>query len=180
MDYKEVEKRKKESEVAQSCPTLCNPMDYSPLGSSVHGIFQARILEWVSISFSRGSSWPRDRTQVSCVAGRRFTNWATREAHLHAEGVTISHFAEGKTGPERKNFNRNSAAKTILEPKYPDRENQGIVRGGRDLEINPPPSLFTDDRGSVKVLISRVRLFVTPWTVVHQAPLSMGFSRQEY
>ena len=67
------------SEVAQSCPTLCNPMDSLP-GSSVHGILQARILEWVAISFSRGSSWPRDRTQVSCIAGRRFTIWATREA----------------------------------------------------------------------------------------------------
>ena len=49
-----------ESEVAQSCPTLCDPMDCSPPGSSVHGIFQARILEWVAISFSRGSSPPRD------------------------------------------------------------------------------------------------------------------------
>ena len=46
--------------VAQSCPTLCNPMDYSLPGSSVHGILQARILEWVAISFSRGSSWPRN------------------------------------------------------------------------------------------------------------------------
>ena len=49
-----------ESEVAQSCPTLCDPMDCSPPGSSVHGIFQARVLEWVAISFSRGSSQPRD------------------------------------------------------------------------------------------------------------------------
>ena len=48
--------RKKESEVTQLCPTLCDPMDYSLLGSSVHGIFQARVLEWVAISFSRGSS----------------------------------------------------------------------------------------------------------------------------
>ena len=53
---------KKESEVAQSCPTLCDPMDCSLPGSSIHGIFQARILEWVAISFSRGSSRPRDRT----------------------------------------------------------------------------------------------------------------------
>ena len=60
------------SEVAQSCPTLCNPMDCSPPGSSVHGIFQARILEWVAISFSRGSSQPRDRTQVSHIVGRCF------------------------------------------------------------------------------------------------------------
>ena len=48
--------------VAHSCPTLCNPMDYSPPGSSGHGIFQTRILEWVAISSSRGSSWPRDQT----------------------------------------------------------------------------------------------------------------------
>ena len=52
----------------------------SPPGSSVHGILQARILEWVAISFSKGSSWPRDWTQVSCIAGRFFTLWATREA----------------------------------------------------------------------------------------------------
>ena len=70
----------KESEVAQSCPTLCNPVDWSPPGSSVHGILQARILEWVASSFSRGSSWPRDWTQVPCIAGRRFNLWATREA----------------------------------------------------------------------------------------------------
>ena len=54
----------------QSCPTLCDPMDCSPPGSSVHGILQARILEWVVMPFSRGSSQPRDRTRVSCTAGR--------------------------------------------------------------------------------------------------------------
>ena len=69
-----------ESEVAQSCPTLCDPMDCSPPGSSVHGILQARILKWVAISFSRGSSWPRDRTQVSHISGRCFNLWATWEA----------------------------------------------------------------------------------------------------
>ena len=68
--------------VAQSCPTLCDPMDCSPPGSSVHEIFQARILEWVAISFSRGSSQPRDWTRVSCTAGRFFTDWATREDFL--------------------------------------------------------------------------------------------------
>ena len=55
--------------VAQSCPTLCDPMDYV-----VHGILQARILEWVAIPFSRGSSQPRDRTQVSRTAGKFFTS----------------------------------------------------------------------------------------------------------
>ena len=54
-------------------------------GSSVHGIFQARVLEWIAISFSRGSSQPRDRTRVSCTAGRRFTIWATREAQYFFE-----------------------------------------------------------------------------------------------
>ena len=68
------------SQVSHSCPTLCNPVDCSPPGSSIHGILQARILEWVAISFSRGSSQPRDRTQVSCTAGRTFNLRATREA----------------------------------------------------------------------------------------------------
>ena len=67
---------------AQSCPTLCNPMDCSLPGFSVHGIFQARVLEWVAIAFSRGSSWPRDQTRVSSIVGRCFTLWATREAQL--------------------------------------------------------------------------------------------------
>ena len=68
------------SAFAQSCPTLCDPMDCSLSGSSVHGIFQVRVLEWIAISFSRGYSQPRDWTQVFCIAGRRFTVWATREA----------------------------------------------------------------------------------------------------
>ena len=66
----------KEAFVAQSSGTLCNPVDCSPPGSSVNGISQARILEWVAISFSRGSFQLRDWTQVSC---RFFTTWATRE-----------------------------------------------------------------------------------------------------
>ena len=69
----------KRSEVAQLCLTLCNPMDYSLPGSSFQGIFQAIVLEWGAISFSRGSSRPRDRTQVSQVVDRCFTIWATRE-----------------------------------------------------------------------------------------------------
>ena len=70
-------KKESESEVAQSCPTLCDPMDCNLSGSSVHGIFQARVLEWIAISFSKGSSQPRNRTQVSRIAGRPFTVWAT-------------------------------------------------------------------------------------------------------
>ena len=63
--------------VTQSCLTLCSSTDCSPLGSSAHGILQARILEWLAIPFSRGSSWPRGWTLVSCIAGRFFTIWAT-------------------------------------------------------------------------------------------------------
>ena len=66
--------------VAQSCLTLCNPMDCSLPGSSVHGILQARVLQWVAMPFSRGFSRPRDWTHVCCIAGRFFTIWATREA----------------------------------------------------------------------------------------------------
>ena len=61
------------SEVTQSCPTLCDLMDCSPPGSLVRGIFQAWILGWVAIPFSKGSSWPRDQTQVSYTVGRFFT-----------------------------------------------------------------------------------------------------------
>ena len=69
--------------IAQSRLTLCNPMDCSPSGFSVYGILQARILEWVAISSSRESSWSRDRTRVSCTAGRFSTIWATREAQFY-------------------------------------------------------------------------------------------------
>ena len=59
------------SEVTQSCPTLCDPVDCSLQGASLHGILRARVLEWVAISFSRGSSRPRDQTRVSRIAGAR-------------------------------------------------------------------------------------------------------------
>ena len=87
---------KSENEVAQSCPALCNPMDGSLPGSSAHEIFQARVVEWAAISFSRGCSQPRDRTRVSYIADRCFTAWATREALLWKWGVGISHWTAGK------------------------------------------------------------------------------------
>ena len=92
------------------CLTLCNPMDglwkwscsvvsdslrpvdCSPPSSSVHGILQARILEWGAISFSRGPSWPRDRTQVSHIAGRRF-NLCTTRPHINAHVCMLSCFS---------------------------------------------------------------------------------------
>ena len=70
-------KAKSESEGAQPCPTPSDPMECSPPGSSVHGVFQARVLEWGALTVSRGSSRPRDRTQVFQIAGRFFTIRAT-------------------------------------------------------------------------------------------------------
>ena len=70
--------------VTQSCLTLFDPMDYT-----IDGILQARILEWVVFPFSRGSSQPTDRTQVSHIAGRFFTSWATREAQEYWSGSPI-------------------------------------------------------------------------------------------
>ena len=97
------------SEVVQSCPTLCDPMDCSLPGSSVHGVFQAIVLESIAISFSRGSSQPRD--------------WG-----------------------RQPNYSQYMSEETCLPA----------------------------------CVLSHVRLFVTPWTLAHQAPLSMEFSRQEY
>ena len=74
-----------EVRVIQSCLILCDPVDCSPPGSSVHGILQERILEWVVIPFSRGSSWLKDQTWVSCTASRFFTIWTTRKAEIRAK-----------------------------------------------------------------------------------------------
>ena len=84
---------------AQSCPTLCKSTDCSLSGFSVHGIIQARELEWAAISFSRGSSWPEDQTRVSCTAGRFLPTeplgkpphtWLPRYQHLHQSVTFVS------------------------------------------------------------------------------------------
>ena len=75
----------------QSCPTFCDPMDWSSLGSSVHGIFQARILEWVDISFSSRSSWQhRDQTHISCIGRQVLYHCATREAWERINSMQFS------------------------------------------------------------------------------------------
>ena len=100
--------------VTQSCLTLCNSAVCSPPGSSVHGILQERLLEWVVMPFSRVSSQPMDQTQVSCIAGRLFTIWATREAlsnrshwsasgekkntHIHSTSSYCNHRADSPVG----------------------------------------------------------------------------------
>ena len=78
--YQLFSESEKKVKVTQSCPTLFDRMDF------VHGTLQARILEWAAFPFSRGSSQPRDQAQVSCIAGRFFTSWATREAQEYWSG----------------------------------------------------------------------------------------------
>ena len=99
LQYINVSNQQSEVLVTQSYPTVCVRMDFSPQGSYVNGFLQARILEWVAIPFSWGTSLPRDWTQVSCIVGRFFTDWTTREAHqinmcelnllLHANYISI-------------------------------------------------------------------------------------------
>ena len=81
--------------VAQSCLTRCNTMDCSLPGSSVHGILQARILEWVAVPSSRASSQPREWTQISSIAGGFFTIWASRTAQLAFTAILATSFPTG-------------------------------------------------------------------------------------
>ena len=83
--------------VTQLFLTLCNPVDCSPPGFSVHGILQARILEWIAISSSRGSSWPRDEIRVSCTANGFFTTWTTREAPMQVKFILVTNFLKYST-----------------------------------------------------------------------------------
>ena len=92
--------------VAQLCLTLCDPTD-----STVHGILQARILEWVAFPFSRGSSQPRDWTQISCIAGKFFTSWAAKEAHETGKGL----FKKGAySETEKENFGEKNTKYGVL------------------------------------------------------------------
>ena len=135
--------------VAQSCPILWDPMD-----SAVHGILQARILEWVYCPISRGSSWPRNQTRVSWIAGRfRFTDWAMTEA-MDFPGVSdgkVSAYNAGHPGlipglgrfPGEKEMANHSS---ILAWKIQWTEEcgwlhtvQGIARVRPDLATKPPP-----------------------------------------
>ena len=119
------------------------------------GILQARILEWIAIPFSRGSSWPRDRTQISC---RFFTIWATAAAKSHQSRLTLCNPIDGSLP--------GSAVPGIHQAR--------VLEGVAIAFSNAW-------KWKVKVKsLSHVWLFTTPWTAAYQAPLSMGFSRQEY
>ena len=97
---------------------LCDPMDYSLSGSSVYRIFQARVLEWITISFSRGSSWPRNQTRVSRIAGRRFTIWATREAPMKARQLSPTALIQTKGQEEASKLMGNLSKILIIKFGY--------------------------------------------------------------
>ena len=142
------------------------PIDCGSPGSSVHGISQARILEWVAISFSRGSSWPRDQTWVSHIAGRFFTIWATREAPIKLASYEINYYSillptcytdicqHGGSvfstfdSTEQTDWNRKlRSCKVKKEGKSPRREykiwNKPVGKSGKALENVCPPKKRT-------------------------------------
>ena len=135
---------------AQSCPTLCNPKDCSPPGSSVHGILQARILEWVAISFSRGSSYLRDWTQVSCVfyiAGECSTTEPPGKPKTHI--VSIIH-----TGSRTEVVSSSS-----LLPR-------GGGNVGQDLPLFTPPSKLRFPSSCLPFLSPQERHIFCGWTLI--------------
>ena len=162
---------------------LCDHMDWSLPGSSVHGILQARTVEWVAVPFSRGSSQFRDQTQVSCIAGRFFTVWVTKVAYIR-DGLSLnSSVFSGSLNqcPENAAAKSLQSCPTLWDPidsSPPGSPVPGILQA-RTLDW-VAISFSIAWKWKVKVkLPSRVQLFVTPWTAAYQAPPSMGFSRQE-
>ena len=127
--------------VAQSCLTFCDPMDCSPSGFSVHGLLQARILEWVVIPFSTGSSQPRDQTWVSCIARGSFTIWSTKEAPIKWDSnKDMEHQGWGKL-PQlviflwvQKPQEGDGLYLTVWSLKKHDYSNKGLPRGFSGIE----------------------------------------------
>ena len=152
--------------VSQSCLTLCDLVDYT-----FYGILQTRILEWIAFPFSRGSFQPRDQTQVSGIADRFFTRWATREAQIYIIHILIYAIAKSL-----------QSGLTLCDHIYgspPGSPVPGILQA-RTLEWIAI-SFSSAWKWKVKVKsLSRVRLFAAPWIAAYQAPPSMVFSRQEY
>ena len=136
---------RKENEVAQSCLTLWDPMDCSLPGSSVHGILKARVLQWVAISFSRGSFQTRDRTWVSCIASGHFTVWATREViHFKHTANIILNGEKHKAFPLRSGTRKgclNIVLEVLATAIREEKEIKGIQIGKTAAKL----SLFADD-----------------------------------
>ena len=151
----------------QSCPSLCNPMDCSPAGSSIHGILQAKILEWVAVPSSRGSAQPRYQTcvfYVSCLAGRFFITSATWEAFWNGKNCHCDDweqwFASSLVqGNHLWTFENYPHMATVLETA---------------LVLVKQPQVF------LWKSLSHFQLFETLWAIACQVPLSLELSRPEY
>ena len=137
-----------ESEVSQSCLTLCDSMDCSLPSSSVHGIFQAIVLEWIAISFSRGSSQPRDQTWVFCIVDRHFDIWATREV-LHYRGL------ECKSRKSRDTWSNRQIWPWSTEWSKA-KANRDLPRKGTGHRKLPPPT--TQDK--------TLHMDITKWSIL--------------
>ena len=159
-------------------------MDCNPPGSSVHGISQARILVRVSISFFRGSSWPRDQTLISCSSRQILYYWTTREAKkiwivrllFLIKTIFIQKFyVYGKI--ERKIEISYIPLSSHLDslPYFQDLSPEWYI-----YYIDEPILMHHAAAAAAAKSLSHFWLLETPWTVAYQAPPSMGFSRQEY
>ena len=151
--------------VAQLCLTLCDPMDCSPPGSSVHGILQARILEWVAIPFSRGSSQPRDWTQVSCTASRFFTTEPPGKPHQSewSSSKSLQVINGGEGGEKREPFytaggtQAGAASMEKSREVLQETENRATIRS-----CNPTPGMYLEKtivQKDIRTLILTEALF---------------------
>ena len=148
----------------QACPTLCDLMHCSPPGDSVHGILQARILEWVAIPFSRKSSQPRDQTQFSWIVGRFFIDQATREVPcLPACSSAFTKFFNASAPAAAKSLQSCPTLCDPIDSSPPGSSVPGILQA-RTLEW-VAVSFSNAWKWKVKVKqLSRVWLLTTPWT----------------
>ena len=157
-------------------------MDYT-----VHGILQARILEWVAFPFSRASSQPRDQTKVSHIAGRFFTSWATREAQEYWVAYPFSSRSSqlrNQTGVSfiaGRFFTNWAMVWLVQSPNTCSTSFSQMPCTSRYKYFSKhEPQLSLPSDTYVLSHFRYVQLFATIWTVTYQAPLSKEFSRQEY
>ena len=160
-------KVKSESEVAQLCPTPSDLMNCSLPGSSVHGIHQARVLEWAAIFFPRGSSRPKTRTRISCIAGRFFTDLGMREV-FRIPWTSLYELIHNKSQIKL-------LSQTIISPLH--WQSLGSLVSHFQLFVL---SNLHCSSSCLLSCFSCVRLCTTPEMAAHQAPQSLGFSRQEH
>ena len=128
-----------EVKVAQLCPTLCDPMNCSLPDSSVHGILQARILEWVAIPFFKGSFQPRGWTHVARIEGRFFTIWATDQIRSDQYLSRVRLFATPWIAACQASLSITNSRSTGMPLKLPGRSPNSNIWNFERIYMNPPP-----------------------------------------